>query len=253
MSKNNQTILILGGTSAVALAYARAEALNGEKIILVGRDKLKLLENLKDIHARGSENSLTHTFDLSNTHKISENWKTITQSVDKIDRVLIAYGILGNQKESQKDNSKLITELETNFLSVALWAEEAFRYFHQSGAGQLTVIGSVSGDRGRQSNYHYGAAKGGLETFIQGMIHRAAKIKGAKIHVLLVKPGFIDTPMTDKFSKTGPLWASAKKIAEIILASERANKRIVYAPWFWRYILIIIRYMPFFVFKRTSL
>lgn len=253
MKHSMPTVVILGGTSAVAMAYARDAAHKGEQVILVGRNQAKLSENLLDIQARGSEKALIHTLDLGDAQKVTQGWQTIIQSVDKIDRVLIAYGVLGNQEESQNDTAKCLIELETNFISAALWSEEAFRFFRKMGRGQLTVIGSVAGDRGRQSNYHYGAAKGGLDIFLQGMMHRAAKLKEAKVGVTLIKPGFIDTPMTDHIEKGGPLWASPEKIARIIRKSERRGKRIVYAPWFWRYILMIIRYVPFFIFKRSSL
>ncbi|MEP3656143.1 MAG: SDR family NAD(P)-dependent oxidoreductase [Litorimonas sp.] len=252
MTNTIPTVVILGGTSAVALAYARNSAKDGETVILVGRNKAKLDANVADLTARGA-NASAIVSDLGDPKTVEKTWGKILKSAVKIDRVLLAYGVLGDQTESQEDLSKLQTELNTNFVSAALWCEAAFTYFRQVGKGQLSVIGSVAGDRGRQSNYHYGAAKGGLGLLMQGMAHRAAQLKEAKVGVLLIKPGFIDTPMTDHIEKGGPLWATPEKIAKIIRRSEKKGKHLIYAPWFWRFILLIIRTVPFFVFKRTGL
>jgi len=253
MKTTSETIVILGGTSAVAMAYARNAAMEGHNIILVGRNKKKLTENEADLNTRGTGHVQHVVADLSDTQKIASTWKALSEKEQRVDRVLLAYGVLGDQDDSQKNIDELGRQLTTNFVSAAMWSEAAFESFRQAGAGQLTVIGSVAGDRGRQSNYHYGAAKGALDTFLQGMSHRAAKLNEAKIGVLLVKPGFIDTPMTDHIEKGGPLWATPEKVAHIIKKAEKRGRRVIYAPWFWWGILMIIRNVPFFVFKRTSL
>ncbi|MGJ8560372.1 MAG: SDR family NAD(P)-dependent oxidoreductase [Litorimonas sp.] len=252
MTHTSPTVVILGGTSAVALAYARNSAKDGEAIVLVGRNKVKLEVNAADLTARGAKVTVI-VADLGDPTSVEKTWANILKNAAKINRVLLAYGVLGDQTESQDDLSKLYSELNTNFVSAALWCESAFAYFRQIGQGQLSVIGSVAGDRGRQSNYHYGAAKGGIGLLLQGIAHRAAKLKEAKIGVLLIKPGFIDTPMTDHIEKGGPLWASPEKIAKLIRRAENKGKHLIYAPWFWRFILLIIRTVPFFVFKRTGL
>jgi len=253
MKKAAETVVILGGTSAVAMAYARDAAQQGDRIILVGRNKSKLKDNLADLTARSTIEPLSFVVDLSDTINISTTWQSIIDHVGIIDRVLLAYGILGDQLDTQNDIKLLARNLVTNYVSAAQWGETVFAYFREIGCGQLSVIGSVAGDRGRQSNYHYGSAKGGLDIYMQGLAHRAAKLKEAKIGVLLIKPGFIDTPMTDHIEKGGPLWATPEKIARIIRKSEKRGRRVVYAPWFWRFILLIIQYLPFFIFKRTSL
>jgi len=253
MKHENPTVLVLGGTSAVAMAYARNAAKAEENIVLVGRNKSKLEANVVDLKARGAKSVQSYVCDLGDSTEVEAHWSALLTLAGHVDRVLLAYGVLGEQSESQDSANILRRSLEINFVSTALWSERAFQYFRQHGSGQITVIGSVAGDRGRQSNYHYGAAKGALAIFMDGMAHRAAKLKEAKLKILLIKPGFIDTPMTDHLEKGGPLWASPEKIAAIIRKSERRGKRVVYAPWFWRFILMIIRYLPFFVFKRSSL
>jgi len=253
MKKSSETIVILGGSSAIAVAYARAAAQSGHRVVLVGRTKKKLDTVSADCAARGDETPVSVVTDLSKTKEIPKVWQSILDQVGQIDRVLLAYGVLGEQEDTQNDLGGLEKNLMTNFVSAAVWCETAFSYFREIGSGQLSVIGSVAGDRGRQSNYHYGSAKGGLDLFLQGMSHRAAKLKEADIGVLLIKPGFVDTPMTAHIEKGGPLWATPEKIAGIIRKSEKKGRRVVYAPWFWRFILMIIRYLPFFIFKRSSL
>lgn len=255
MSPNNQTKtwVILGGTSAVATAYARLAAVDGHNIVLVGRNKKALAENVADIAARTTGTVTSYVCDLGDTAKVQTHWAAIKKASGQIDGVLLAYGVLGDQEQSQADVAMMAKNLQVNFVSSAMWAELAFDTFAFQGHGQLTLIGSVAGDRGRMSNYHYGSAKGALETLGAGMAHRAAQTVGADIKVLVVKPGFIDTPMTDHIDKGGPLWASPEKIAHIIKRAESKGRTKIYAPWFWRFILLIICTVPNFIFHKTKL
>jgi len=247
------TLVILGGTSAVGIAFARQTAQQYETICLVGRNKKLIEANIADLQGRGVTNVITHICDLADTHELEQNWEAILGKCKTIDACFIAYGVLGDQGESQKSADALKQNLTTNFLSTTLWAELAFDCFDKQGHGQLTIIGSVAGDRGRQSNYHYGSAKAGLEVFCDGLAHRAAQLVGSKVNVLLVKPGFIDTPMTDGLNKDGPLWVSPEKIAQITEKAIRKKRSKIYAPWFWRIILLLIRITPKPVFHKTKL
>ena len=253
MSRSQGTLLILGGTSAVAQSYARLQAARGRRIVLAGRRKPALAANADDLVHRGASEAGVVVCDLADTGSLARHWDAVVAEHGPIGEVLIAYGLLGEQADTQGDAAHLEASLRTNFTSAALWAERAFDHMNRVGQGQITVIGSVAGDRGRQSNYHYGAAKGALERFMQGMAHRAAKTPEAKIGVLLVKPGFIDTPMTDHLDKGGPLWATPEQVAGAIDRAVARGRNSVYAPWFWRYILLIIRSVPRFVFHRTGL
>jgi len=253
MSKKTHTLIVLGGTSAVAMAYARHTATEFDTVCLIGRNKAKLEKNKSDLIGRGVDKVITHICDLSDLDNVEKNWAAIKKSCGTISSALIAYGVLGDQTESQSNINALRQSFETNFVSTAMWSELIFDHFNFHGEGDLTVIGSVAGDRGRQSNYHYGSAKGALEIFCNGMSHRAAHLREAKVNVLLVKPGFIDTPMTDGLDKGGPLWATPEKIAAIIDKGVKRKAKSVYAPWFWRFILLAIRMTPRFIFHKTKL
>jgi short-subunit dehydrogenase len=115
--------------------------------------------------------------------------------------------------------------------------------------GSIAVISSVAGDRGRASNYLYGSAKAAVSTFLSGMRQRLEK-RG--VNVLTVKPGFVDTPMTRDFKKSA-LWAKPEEVARGIVRAIDRRKAVVYLPWFWSIIMLIIKHVPEFMFKRTKL
>jgi decaprenylphospho-beta-D-erythro-pentofuranosid-2-ulose 2-reductase len=143
--------------------------------------------------------------------------------------------------------------LATNFTSAAGWCLAAATMLENQGHGALVVIGSVAGDRGRASNYVYGAAKGGLGILVQGLAHRLART-GAR--AVLIKPGFVDTPMTAHIARKGFLWAQPETIGHAIVKAARAGSRcepIVYAPGFWRWIMVLIRMTPSAIFHKTRL
>ena len=114
----------------------------------------------------------------------------------------------------------------------------------------LLVIGSVAGDRGRRSNFIYGACKGGLARLVEGIAHKLAPL-GAR--AVIVKPGFVDTPMTASFEKKGLLWAKPEAVAEVIAKAAERGGPVVYAPAFWRWIMLVIRHLPTFVFAKLNI
>ena len=126
-------------------------------------------------------------------------------------------------------------------VSACAWLTTVATYLEAQGGGAIAAIASVAGDRGRQSNYLYGAAKGGLALFLEGLAHRFAK---GPVRVLTVKPGFIDTPMTDGLAKGGPLWASPERVAADIDRAVVNKNTVLYTPWFWRLIMMVIRHLP---------
>ena len=166
-----------------------------------------------------------------------------------LDVALIAHGSLPDQKACETSVELTLREIEINGLSVVALATRLGEKFEAQGRGSLAVISSVAGDRGRQSNYVYGAAKGMVSLFLQGLRNRLAR-KG--VQVLTIKPGFVDTPMTAAFSK-GALWAKPAGIASGIVRAIDRKSDEVYLPGFWYLIMALIRHIPERVFKRLSL
>ncbi len=166
------------------------------------------------------------------------------------DEVLLAYGVLGEQTAAQDSADETRRIIDVNFTSAALWLQLAARHLVGDRPRTLVVIGSVAGDRGRQSNYVYGAAKAGLDAFAEGLAHR---LHGTNLKVVTVKPGFVDSPMTAHLDRSGPLWAKPEAIAAAIDRAIGTGQRIVYAPWFWRPIMTAVRFAPRSLFYKTKL
>jgi short-subunit dehydrogenase len=144
----------------------------------------------------------------------------------------------------------MVREININFLSAASLATHVANVMEMQRSGSLGVIGSVAGDRGRQSNYVYGSAKAGLGAFVEGLRHRMTR---HGVNVTLVKPGFVDTPMTAGLAKGGPLWVSPEKVAKDIYNAMERGTPVLYTPWFWRWIMVVIRSVPDAIFRRTRL
>ena len=243
-----QTIVIFGGTSTIAQATARIWANRKDSFILVDRDEAKLKIVAEDLQTRGATKVTTLTANLTATDQHHHLWQQI-KSAGKPDTVLIAYGSLGNQSADEKDVAKLQVELAINFTSVASLLTIIAADFEQNQAGTIAVISSVAGDRGRKSNYIYGSAKGALTIFLGGLRNRLAP---QGVSVITIKPGFVDTPMTAHLKK-GLLWAQPQTIAKGIVKAIDHKTPIVYLPWFWRYIMLIIRAIPERIFQNTSI
>lgn len=247
-----KTLVILGATSAVAIAFARQACRSGNpKLILVGRSEVRLNEILADMKARGAnESSQTVAGELGEPDAVSSLFAEITAG-GVVDEVLLAYGLLGEQVDLQNNPSEVHNLMDVNLVSAVMWCETFAAHFETNRHGKLAVIGSVAGDRGRQSNYLYGATKGALERVCEGMAHRFVGTK--EISVTLIKPGFIDSPMTAHIEKGGPLWASPEKVADSIHRAMKKRRVRVYAPWFWRWILLIIRSLPVPIMHKTKM
>jgi len=241
-------VIILGALSAVAEEVARLYAEEGAALMLVARGQARLDSVAADLRARGAAEVKTAALDLAEANAAVETPKLIT-ALGGADHVILAYGILGDQSRAETDQSEAAHILNVDFVSAAYWSLAFAGHLEAQRGGALVVIGSVAGDRGRASNYVYGAAKGGLGILIQGLAHRLSRV-GAR--AVLVKPGFIDTPMTAAFKK-GPLWAKPGKIATIIRRAAEHGGPIQYAPGFWRLVMTAIRLVPGAIFHRTKL
>jgi len=242
-------ILIIGATSAIAREVAKIYVLQGARLCLAGRDEKKLHIVADDLTARGAQAVQVLTVELTDPATHGDMIKQAEDFLQGLDCVLIAYGSLPDQHACEADAGQTLKELNTNFISVVALLTRLANDMEQRGHGVLAVISSVAGDRGRQSNYIYGAAKGGLSIFLQGLRNRLAS-KG--VHVLTVKPGFVDTPMTVDFNK-GLLWVSAETVAQGIVKAIDKKRDVVYLPWFWRGIMLIIKSIPERMFKKMKL
>ncbi len=244
-----KNILIIGATSAIATATARLWASEGHKLYLLARDEERLAALAADLKLRGAPNVHTAKFAAN---ELAGHQKMIEQAIaalNSLDVVLIAHGTLADQKACARDFELTLQELNTNTTSVLSLLTHLATKLEEQKSGTLAVIGSVAGDRGRQSNYVYGTAKGAVAIFLQGLRQRLAK---SKVHVLTIKPGFVDTPMTEAFTK-GLLWASPATVAKDIAKAVAAQKDVIYTPWFWRWVMLVIKMVPEKIFKKLTM
>lgn len=241
-------IVIFGATSAIAQEVARQTAARGDRLALVGRSAAKLEAIASDLRARGATVH-AQTADLNDVSGHAALFDEAKKALGGIDTVLVAHGTLTDQEAAQRDFSVVESELRTNFVSAASIIELAAAHFESQRSGVIAVITSVAGDRGRRKNYVYGAAKAALSTYLSGVRNRLA---ASGVGVLDIRPGFVDTPMTANIDK-GPLFASPQKVARDIVRAIDREADVVYTPFFWWWIMLVIRSLPERVFKRMNI
>lgn len=244
-----QNIVIFGATSAIAEQAARIWAKRGDQLVLVGRNAEKLSAIAQDLKVRGATHASFKALDLNQVEKHSNLVSDLEQELGRIDVALIAHGLLGDQRQAEKDFSAAQAIWQTNFVSAASLMSLLAPVFEKQKSGTIAAISSVAGDRGRQSNYFYGSAKGALSIFLSGLRNR---LFSSQVNVVTIKPGFVDTPMTADFKK-GALWASPETVGLGIVRAIDKKRSVVYLPGFWRLIMTIICSIPETVFKRLKL
>lgn len=248
---NMQRIVVIGATSMIATHCARLWITKSPaKLTLVGRDAERLDRLAKDLRVRSPQSEIsTIQAEFLNPEMISALVKNICQS-GPIDIVLIAHGALPEQIACQSDLRACSDALQINGISPVLFAEAFAKEMEIANRGTLALISSVAGDRGRKSNYVYGAAKGLVTRYAQGLQQRFA---GGGVSVVLIKPGPTDTPMTAHLKKSGAKLAPVEKVAEQIVHGIAARKCVVYTPRKWLLIMNIIRHMPQTIFNRLNI
>lgn len=243
-----QRIIIIGASSAIAEHCARLWAQQPTDFVLVGRDHQRVERVAADLRVRSPQSSAQSVVvDFTDAAAIAA-LATQTAVEGKIDIVLIAHGNLPVQADCEQDLLKSQQALEINGVSPVLFAEAFAAQLQKAGCGTLAVIGSVAGDRGRKTNYVYGAAKGLIYRYAQGLQHRFA---GTPVKIVLIKPGPTATPMTAHLPPRG--LASPEAVAQTIVAAIAKGSPVVYAPARWALIMLIIRHLPRFVFNRLNI
>jgi len=241
-------VLIIGAASAIAEAVAREFAAQGAAVFLVGRTPQKLEAIAADLRVRGAAQVGSQCMDATDYPAHAEMLRAADAAMGGLDYALIAHGTLPDQAACAADVNATLTAMDVNATSVISLATLIANHLEQRGSGCLAVISSVAGDRGRASNYVYGSAKAAVTAFCSGL---AVRMLAVGVRVLTIKPGFVDTPMTAEFKK-GALWASPQAVGQRIHRAMLKEQGTVYVPGFWRYIMLIIRHIPEFVFLKLK-
>ena len=242
-------VLALGATSAIAEATLRLLAEHKASFYLVGRNPQKLAAVRDDLLTRGAGSATTFAADLDDTAAHPAILAQAVEALGGLDIALIAHGVLGDQPAAEKDYAAAEAVLVTNFLSAVSLVTWLANYFEAQKRGTIAVISSVAGDRGRKSNYVYGASKGGLNVFLDGVRNR---IDRAGVQVLTIKPGFVATPMTAHLRQNA-LFAQPSVVARHILRAIDRRQDVLYTPPFWGAIMFAVRCIPRRIFKKMNM
>ncbi|NKB35008.1 MAG: SDR family oxidoreductase [Pseudomonadales bacterium] len=242
-------ILLIGATSAIAKAVGRLYAERNAQLYLLARNEERLKELADDLTVRGAHAVDYHSLDFVHTQEHSSAVMGAQKSLGEIDIALICHGSLPDQESCESDYEKAEQEINVNGLSVISLCTELAKIFKQQNSGTLAVITSVAGDRGRQPNFIYGAAKSMVSTYLQGL---RGKLLAYNVHVVDIRPGLVDSPMTARFEK-GPLWSTPELVANKIVRSIDSKKHTVYTPGYWRIIMAAVCSIPELLFKRLKI
>lgn len=248
-SNTPRKILVLGATSGIAEATCRIWAAQGASLFLVARNAEKLAAVAADLRTRGASFVDTAVADLDDTEKHPQLLAHAVNSLTGMDIAYLAHGILGDQAEAERDFDAAAQILYTNLLAPVSLLTWLANYCVPRKSGVLAVISSVAGDRGRKSNYVYGASKAGLTAFLGGLRNRVDR---EGVTVLTIKPGPTRTAMTAGMPKSDK-FADVDSVAESIVKAIDKRQDVLYVPFQWRPIMWVIRSIPERLFKKQNL
>ena len=242
--------LVLGATSAIAREFARLAAERGSDVLLAARDIDDAAATAADIAIRTGRRCEAHPFDATDA---GAQGSLVSRARDFAGggtlSIFLAFGTMPEQAAIDADPALIAPTITTNFTAAVEILQRFAPVLEAQGAGAVVAIGSVAGDRGRLKNYVYGSAKAGLHAYLQGL---RARLCRSGVHVVTLKPGFVDTAMT--WGLPGMfLVASPRAIAEAAMAAVAKKRDIVYAPLFWWGIMTIIRHIPERIFKKLNI
>ena len=240
-------ILILGATSDIGRALAHEYARRGLALCLAARQAEHLAADARDLEQRYGVRVSTHTLDVLQP---ADHDRLLAELEPLPPTTVCVIGAMEPQYTLEHDPDLAERILQTNFNAPArLLARIANEYEHRGG-GTIVALGSVAGDRGRATNYVYGAAKAGLAAFLSGLRNR---LSGRGVHVMTVKPGFVRTRMTEGMALPAALTASPRQLARAVVRAQQQGRDVIYRLRIWRPIMWIIRAIPERIFKRLSL
>ncbi len=240
-------VFIIGAKSDIAKATAREYSKHGYDLYLAARNSDELEEFAKDITTRTQQNVNLVELDIL-------DYKSHQAFYNNLDEkplgVISAIGYLGEQEKAQSDFGEAQQIMDTNYTGVVSLFNIISDDFKKRKSGFMVGISSVAGDRGRKSNYIYGSAKAALTAYLSGLRNR---LYDAQVHVLTVKPGFVATKMTEDMDLPEKLTAQPEEVAEDIYKAQQSNKNVLYTKWIWKWVMLIIRNIPEFQFKKMSI
>ncbi len=240
-------VLIIGAKSDIAKAVARVYTANGYDLILAARNSKELQSFAKDLNIRSSRKVSLVDIDVLDFASHEEFYKGL---VERPVGVVVAAGYLGDQEKAQSDFEESQKIVDTNYTGIVSLLNIIANDFEKHESGFIVGISSVAGDRGRKSNYVYGSSKAALTAYLSGLRNR---LFDSGVHVLTVKPGFVETKMTEKMDLPERLTAKPDEVAKAIFHAQRTGKNVVYTKGMWKWIMLTIKNIPEWKFKKMSI
>jgi hypothetical protein len=247
MTDPTSSVLVLGASSDIARAVARAYGACGRPLILAARDAARLSDDAEDLRLRYGVAVRLVDFDVLETAHAAAFLDGLG---DVPGTVVCVVGLLGEPAACESDVARAEAVMRTNYVGPALILGELANRMEKRGGGTIIGISSVAGERGRASNYIYGSAKAGFSAFLSGLRNRLFR-KG--VRVITVKPGFVATRMTEGMALPKALTARPEEVGAAVVQAERHRRDVVYVRPIWRLIMLVIRLLPEGLFKRLSL
>jgi short-subunit dehydrogenase len=238
-------IAIFGATSAIAQRIARLYAARGASFFLAARNEERTRAVADDLVARGAAKAEISLADLDDSSRHEELLDDAYTVFPEIDLLVVAHGVLGSAEASPEDVERI---LRTDLVAKASLLLRIAQRLEKQKSGTIIALSSVAGDRGRAVNPAYGAAKAGLTAFLSALRQRLYR---SGVRVLTVKPGIVDTPMTQHLERK-PLVASPEAVARDVVRAVDRGRDVVYTPFVWRVVMFVIRAIPEWLFKRLS-
>lgn len=240
-------ILIIGAKSDIARALGQEYAKHGYDLYLAARNSEALAGDIKDIQIRHQVQALSFEFDIRSFESHHSFYENLSP---KPVGVITVVGYLGEQKNAESDFHETEKIITTNYTGCVSLLNIVANDMEKRGEGFIVGISSVAGDRGRKSNYLYGSAKAAFSVYLSGLRNR---LSGSGVHVMTVKPGFVNTKMTKDMNLPKILTADPANVAADIYKAQQKNLNVIYTKWYWRFIMLFIRYIPESIFKKLSL
>ena len=240
-------VLILGGTSDMAIAIAKKFASSGYHVQLAARKPDQLQPLQTDIQIRYNTPCSLHTFDALDYSSHKSFFASLNPRPDV---TICVFGYLGDAMKARTDWSEAEKILESNYTGAVSILDKVANEYSNQKKGTIVGISSVAGERGRQSNYHYGSAKAGFTAYLSGLRNR---LFHDGVHVVTVQPGFTYTRMTEDMKLPKPLTGHPADVASAVYAAVHKKKNVIYVKWMWRWIMLIIRSIPESIFKKMKM
>jgi short-subunit dehydrogenase len=249
-------VVILGATKGMGRSLARQLAARGDQLFLLGREAEELARSAGDLEVRGNKGEQGNKgekvgwalCDLADTQTFEAAFEAAEQGLGGFDTVIVTAGLFATQDELEADVDKAEMLLRVDFTNTVVFCEHARKRLLARGGGTLCVFTSVAGDRGRKPVAIYGAAKAGLSRYLEALDH---KFRSQGLATIDIKPGFVKTGMTAGL-KPPPFAGEPEAVAARVIRAIERREPLVYTPFPWRWVMLLIRHLPRFVMRRIG-